>query len=360
MRIPKRSTLSSFYLLFILGAVFGYPIDVEDAADLLPDIPRTKNETVAALVQDPVVQDAVQSVLGDGPLSGLVVRKSVVIIPANDPETVLSQQHQVLTAPISHLEDIRKNITDAGQAEQEENSTDEEAVSEVDVSEVIASDENEASSSTKNKKESYPENKGTSVQKVRNDNRVPPNFTGVKVPGIEQTGILLPGTVPQKLELPNIIDERISVPIVAILDQSKLRDTSGVEGSLVALLPRPSDQTTSGLVEKYAENHSKIKEEVKQYLSPAVEENKEPLHPAVEVEVKYNSHLQNLDVKESEDMAVAEDIVFRPLFRFRQEQRRRSSVLGYSTYNRRQYNSYYDSYSRRKYRDDSQYSNKID
>lgn len=48
-----------------------------------------------------------------------------------------------------------------------------------------------------------------------------------------------------------------------------------------------------------------------------------------------------------ENMSTAEDIIFRPLFRFRQEAHRRADA-----YNDRRYNSYqsYDSYPRRRYR----------
>lgn len=72
----------------IFGPVKGHPITKEDADSLLPEIPKTENETVAALVQDAVVQQAVQSVVGDGSLSGLVVKKNTVILPVDAPDVV--------------------------------------------------------------------------------------------------------------------------------------------------------------------------------------------------------------------------------------------------------------------------------
>lgn len=74
----------------MLGGDHGYakPLNSEDVESLLPATPQTKNETVAAMVQDPVVKNAVQYAVGNGSLSGLVVKKNVVIIPANTPDQV--------------------------------------------------------------------------------------------------------------------------------------------------------------------------------------------------------------------------------------------------------------------------------
>lgn len=57
-------------------------------ANLLPTEPQTTNDTLAAIVRDPVVQDAVQDTVGDGPLEGLVVKKKVLIMPATEPNKV--------------------------------------------------------------------------------------------------------------------------------------------------------------------------------------------------------------------------------------------------------------------------------
>lgn len=64
------------------------PLDPEDLEGLLPPTPQDKNETIAAIVQDPVVQDAVQQTASNSSLNGLVVKRKVYILPANDPNKV--------------------------------------------------------------------------------------------------------------------------------------------------------------------------------------------------------------------------------------------------------------------------------
>jgi len=49
---------------------------------------QTTNDTLAAIVQDPVVQDAVQNTVGNGSLEGLVVKKKVLVMPATEPTKV--------------------------------------------------------------------------------------------------------------------------------------------------------------------------------------------------------------------------------------------------------------------------------
>lgn len=64
------------------------PIDYKDIANLLPTEPQTTNDTLAAIVKDPVVQDAVQNAVGNGSLEGLVVKKKVLVMPATEPTKV--------------------------------------------------------------------------------------------------------------------------------------------------------------------------------------------------------------------------------------------------------------------------------
>lgn len=74
--------------LFFVGISDAKPIDYEDIENLLPTEPQTTNDTLAAIVRDPVVQDAVQNVVGNGSLEGLVVKKKVVVMPATEPNKV--------------------------------------------------------------------------------------------------------------------------------------------------------------------------------------------------------------------------------------------------------------------------------
>lgn len=74
----------------------GKPLTPEDVEGLLPPDPRDKNETIAAVVQDPVVQDAVHHTVSNGSLNGLVIKKHVFIMPATNPNLVCKQGIYVL------------------------------------------------------------------------------------------------------------------------------------------------------------------------------------------------------------------------------------------------------------------------
>lgn len=91
------ATCALLSVLLCSEIVNGLPLNPEDVALLLPETPKTKNETVAAIVQDAVVQEAVQSVVGaNGTLSGLVVKKNTVILPANQPDVVRNDRITIL------------------------------------------------------------------------------------------------------------------------------------------------------------------------------------------------------------------------------------------------------------------------
>lgn len=71
----------------------GKPLTPEDVEGLLSPIPRDTNETIAAIVQDPVVQDAVHHAVNNGSLNGLVVKKNVFIMPASNPNLVCKKRN---------------------------------------------------------------------------------------------------------------------------------------------------------------------------------------------------------------------------------------------------------------------------
>jgi len=77
-------------MIFLLFAATlqAKPIDYDNVENLLPTEPQTTNETLVAIVEDPVVQDAVQNAVGNGSLQGLVVRKKVLVMPATEPTKV--------------------------------------------------------------------------------------------------------------------------------------------------------------------------------------------------------------------------------------------------------------------------------
>ncbi|XP_015179041.1 PREDICTED: uncharacterized protein LOC107067754 [Polistes dominula] len=369
-------------LTLILGGgnVYTKPLNSEDVESLLPATPQTTNETVAAIIQDPVVKNAVQYAVGNGSLSGLVVKKHVVIIPANAPDQVLSHRQQILVAPTSHLEDIRKNITEDLQTETE---LPEESV--LTYQPMIEDDANEESESTL-----YLVNHDTTLS---NDIVEDPNDHLNKLkeilPSIKPEVELPEGTVTQKINVSKIADKDIPVPVVAVLDPSK-ETNDKIESSIVALLPNINPTTVDDRLNYLEANRKEIQRDVQRYIDesslsidPEIWKRSMESEPEIgSSPTTYDSQIQNVNYLESErydlptiilvprdvqlpylwksknnqnnpskdneeDMSTAEDIVFRPLFRFRQEARRRSDA-----YNNRGYNSYqnYDSYPRRRYR----------
>jgi len=80
--------LSTIFLLLATGTLNVKSIEYEDVANLLPTEPQTTNDTLAAIVQDPVMHDAVQNAVGNGSLEGLVVKKKVLVMPATEPTKV--------------------------------------------------------------------------------------------------------------------------------------------------------------------------------------------------------------------------------------------------------------------------------
>lgn len=77
----------------------GKPLTPEDLEGLLPPTPHDKNETIAAIVRDPVVQDAVHHTVTNRSLNGLVVKKHVFIMPATNPNLVCIKRLNELNIP---------------------------------------------------------------------------------------------------------------------------------------------------------------------------------------------------------------------------------------------------------------------
>ncbi|KAI4502538.1 hypothetical protein M0802_002450 [Mischocyttarus mexicanus] len=380
LMLQFKWTLLFSGLTLILGgrSVYAKPLNSEDVESLLPATPETTNETVAAIIQDPVVKNAVQYAVGNGSLSGLVVKKHIVIIPANAPDQILSHRHQILVAPMSHLEDIRKNITEdlLTETEPPENNQSDESV--LIYQPMLEDDANEESEST------------TLSNNIENSKDLNDKLIDI-LPSIKPQVELPEGTVTQKINVSKIADKDIPVPVVAVLDPSKEANDK-IESSIVALLPNINPTTIDDKLNYLETNREEIQRDVQRYIDESSfsidpEIWKRSIESDSEIgsssPTTYDSQIKNVDyltpdkynlpaiilvtrdvqlppypwkskdnqnnpMKDNqEDMSTAEDIVFRPLFRFRQEARRRSE--GYSD---RGYNSYqnYDSYSRRRYR----------
>lgn len=374
-------------LTLILGGkcIYAKPLNSDDIESLLPATPQTKNETVAAIVQDPVVKNAVQYAVGNGSLSGLVVKKNVVIIPASAPDQVLSHRQQILVAPTSHLEDIRKNITEDNQTEPEEpeesNQWNELSMTYQPIPEDDVNEESEESS--------YENHDSTSSEFSTKNQTDSNDYLKAILPSIKPQVELPEGTVTQKINISKIVEKDVPVPVVAVLDPSK-KTNDKIESSIVALLPsQPTDPSSvNDQLDYLDQNREEIRRDVQRYidesslaidpiiwkgLAMANAENENPpttyessirdIDNVVSASLAlpttillpreanspyiFDSNQENYPAKDKdEDMSTAEDIVFRPLFRFRQEARRRAD-----SYDRR-YSSYqnYDSYPRRRYR----------
>ncbi|XP_046598127.1 uncharacterized protein LOC107227465 isoform X1 [Neodiprion lecontei] len=328
-KILLQVTVFAFLALYVSGQ----PISPQDVEGLLPQTPRTKNETVAAIIQDPVVKDAVQSVVGDGTLSGLVVKKDTVILPARTPDVVLSYKQQILMAPLSDLENIRKNITEAAtlKAEKEEKSEDKD-VEELGVVQVVPVDDREFPDPPIIRR-SVPE---PEKQESTDSSQTKTEVHKLEISGIEESAIKLPeGVFPENISLPEIVEDKISDPVVAVVREKIL---PGSEKSVLTLsLAAP---TESGI--KKSDTTAWEKKEIPEYgarIPVAVIMPEESENQPVDIEARSQTAKEILAIftvsgdesslyqSDSGDMAVAEDIIFRPLFRYRQQQNDRTRVL---------------------------------
>ncbi|XP_046744382.1 uncharacterized protein LOC124410217 [Diprion similis] len=348
-----KITLQVTVCAFLASAVFGQPISPQDVEGLLPQTPRTKNETVAAIVQDPVVKDAVQSVVGDGTLSGLVVKTDTVILPARTPDVVLSYKQQVLTAPLSDLENIRKNITEAATLKAEKEKTEDTDVDELGVVQVVPIGDQELADPPIVRR-SIPE---PEKQESTASSQTKTEVQKLEISGIKESEIKLPeGVFPENISLPEVVEDKISAPVVAVVKEKIL---PGSQKSVLALsLAAPTE-----LKIKNSDTTASEKKDIPKYgsrIPVTVILPEKPDNPANEIEARSQGPKELLAIftasadesslyqNDSGDMAVAEDIIFRPLFRYRHQQNDRTRVLENRAYYQktplyRRYRPSYDS-----------------
>ncbi|XP_066603165.1 uncharacterized protein [Prorops nasuta] len=310
--------LLTFFVVSTYYNVYGFPLESNEIYDsLLPDQPKTVNETIEVVVQDPIIKNAVQHAVEDNKtLSELVIKKKTVISPVDDLDKVLSEQTQIIKVPETHLEDLRKNLTYESEVEVEESQL------------IVTLNEAEV-----------PEEHG---EKKRENDVFPMDPTASKTSTDES---LLTETITQKLS--DIIGLEpalsIKVPVVAVLDPSKEADDRA-RNSIIALLSLPISSTTKTTQNQLSYDEvSAVPEEdfdssdTIGYLSAEnmiISSLRVPTTEIHRVSIRGAKDLNNF-----QDLDVAEDMVFRPLFRFRQEAERKSNY--YSEYSRRQYNPYY-------------------
>ncbi|XP_011704284.1 PREDICTED: uncharacterized protein LOC105459742 [Wasmannia auropunctata] len=373
----------TFFVIFLLfaGISDGKPIEYEDIENLLPTEPQTTNDTLAAIVRDPVVQDAVQNTVGNGTLQGLVVKKKVLVMPATEPTKVVSQREQVLVVPMMHLEDVRKNITETVNAETDVDgltSTAAQSFTETDADEYTNSESTDISSSYGSQPDDFYE----ALTETSKTTRKP--FLIDNIP--QEIPYLVPNPS-QEIAPPEHPQPAISVPIIAFLDPAKISDDK-IDVPIAAALSRQDETLKSQLengrdeiqrnVQNYVDKSSWSVDPNNWQLNPSpseMEVSSSPYGPSTK-EIKYMNNINSentlpvtmsrIDVvtplfwtsdadinypKDPRDMEVAADIVFRPLFRYRQEVQRRS-------YRKPVYQRYnpYDSYPRRNYRYRPRYS----
>ncbi|XP_018403478.1 PREDICTED: uncharacterized protein LOC108780319 isoform X1 [Cyphomyrmex costatus] len=366
-----------FFMIFILFVCISdaKPIDYEDIANLLPTEPQTTNDTLAIIVRDPVVQDAVQNTVGNGSLEGLVIKKKVLVMPATEPTKVVSQREQILVVPMTNLEDVRKNITETVNAETIDDSTP------TDVQLFTENDEN-VHTNSESKDLSFYESQHGDLYKAL----IETSKTTQKPFLIDNIPQEIPYIVPnpsQEIALSEHPPLTISVPIIAFLEPAKISDDK-IDMPIAAVLPTQDENLKS----QFENSRDEIQRNVQNYVddnswnvdpnnwrfdlsSSEMEVSPSQYEPSTK-QIKYTNDIENslpaamsrVDIitplfwtsdadtnyfKNPHDMEVAAHTIFRPLFRYRQEMQRRS--YRNSAYQR------YNSYPRRNYRYRSRYSN---
>ncbi|KAK9300911.1 hypothetical protein QLX08_006609 [Tetragonisca angustula] len=363
-------TLQFAFCLALIYGSMGKPLTAEDVEDLLPPAPRDKNETIAAVVQDPVVQDAVHHAVSNGSLNGLVVKKHVFIMPATNPTMILSKREHLLVVPTENLEDVRKNITAAKAEAQEFSSPESQAFFEDDASE-YAPEDNE-SGLEKKENESFPEQNVAQSVPLNEKLKSGTEFLKDKL----NNGLVLPEDSSSKT---------MAVPIVAVIDPSNA-EKGKVKSPIVAILPNEvKNGQLNNQVEFLKDNSGKIQKKAQDFVdqssltvNPDYWKSSTPSEIIVASSPIYNSNsvlatdgmlvspvvvsqwamlapsLQDDQMdysQETGDMDVAEDIVFRPLFKYRQESQQRSKYYDNSNrrYSHTPYRGYNNYYPRRPY-----------
>ncbi|CAK9803303.1 hypothetical protein ANTPLA_LOCUS3538 [Anthophora plagiata] len=353
----------------------GKPLTPEDVEGLLPPTPQDKNETIAAVVQDPVVQDAVHHAASNGSLNGLVVKKNIFIMPATNPNLVLSKREHILVVPTENLEDVRKNITEAKEAEARETSTlENQAFFEDDASEYATEGHENGSDGNETEENKKAEEAISSSEKRKSETE----FLKDK--------IIHDATIPEDTSA----SKKVAVPIVAVIDPSNA-NKGKVNSPIVAILPNQvNNGALNSQVQFLKDNSDKIQKKAQDYVDkssltvnpdywtsstpPELAVVSSPTQGIVPASL-FTDHenpsyteemfltpvmVSQFDVyapsltdndrtdytRETGDMDVAEDVIFRPLFRYRQETQQRSR---YNDENNRRYGSYGDYYPRRAY-----------
>ncbi|XP_011140437.1 uncharacterized protein LOC105183780 [Harpegnathos saltator] len=368
-----------------------HPIDYEDAANLLPTEPRTTNDTLAVIVQDPVVQDAVQNTVGNGSLEGLVVKKRIFIMPATAPTKVMSQSEQVLVVPVTNLEDVRKNITGGANEERDDSAF---------------ADTRPFTMDTDGEKEFYgnENNPADTSQRVGIYETLDELSETTRKPYLpvdddktsRETPLHLMPDPRKEMKRPAYYQDQhhrasttISVPIIALFDPAKISDDK-VDVPIAAALSQADDISESRM-DLLENERDEIQRNVQDYIDGnswsvdpdywrlmSSDAQTPLLYESATTENQYVSDVRpeislpvavprvdivtplfwtsDADVdypKDSRDMDTAAHIAFRPLFRLRQEEQRRSWRRGtdsdYRRLSYRRYNSY-NPYPRRGYR----------
>ncbi|XP_076385737.1 uncharacterized protein LOC100878814 isoform X2 [Megachile rotundata] len=251
----KMMTMFQLVLCLILYGEIATckPLSPEDVEGLLPPTPLTKNETLAAVVQDPVVQDAVQHAASNGSLNGLVVKKNVFIMPASNPNMILSKREHILVVPTENLEDVRKNITETKQTEAMEASTPEsETFFESDADEYVPEEI-----------QTGPQQNTMDLQSFSEQESVQPTTSNEKLRSKTE---FLKDTISHDVPLPEDQSKKVAVPIVAVIDPSKA-EKGKVNSPIVAILPNQlSNNDVKNQVQFLNDNSDVIQKKAQNYV----------------------------------------------------------------------------------------------
>ncbi|XP_012059959.1 PREDICTED: uncharacterized protein LOC105623166 [Atta cephalotes] len=357
-----------FFVIFVLFVCISdaKPIDYEDVANLLPTEPQTTNDTLAAVVRDPVVQDAVQNIVGNRSLEGLVIKKKILVMPATEPTKVVSQSEQILVVPVANLEDVRKNITETAKTD-DLIPTDVQFFTENDENGYINSESKDLSSYASQYDDLYE----ASTETFKSTRK--PFF----IDNISQEIPYLMSNPSQEIMASEYPPLTISIPIIAFLEPAKISDDK-------VDVPISAVPMQDEILKTQLENsHDEVQQNIQNYVD---ERNVDPnnwrldlsssemgvspsLYKSNTKQIKYMNDINSenslpvkmsrVDItplfwtsdadinypKDPHDMEVAANIVFRPFFKYRQEVQQRS----YRNPAYQRYNSY-TSYPRQNYR----------
>ncbi|XP_029055175.1 uncharacterized protein LOC114882446 isoform X2 [Osmia bicornis bicornis] len=255
----KHKMITTFQLLLCLILILNggistcKPLSSEDVESLLPPTPRDKNETIAAVVQDPVVQDAVQKAASNGSLNGLVVKKNVFIMPASNPNMILSKREHILVVPTENLEDVRKNITETKQTE---------AATETSSPESEMSIESDADEYMPEEIESGPQ-QNMDLQSSPEGNPSQSMSTNEKLKSKTE---FLEDAISHDIPLPEDQPKKVPVPIIAVIDPSKA-EKGKVNSPIVAILPNQMDNDVlKNQVQFLNDNNDVIQKKAQNYI----------------------------------------------------------------------------------------------